>query len=127
MLREVGRVLGRGKGREMEVAIFAGNLGIGPGNVPATPREGVRVVRVLVRAGRGRANLGLVKVVKVLVRAGRGQANLGLVKVVMVKVSGTKVHVSTANKLDIKQPSALMHELLRSPRLGHKSRLVVLR
>jgi len=92
----------------MGVAIFAGNLGIDPGNVPATPREGVRVVRVLVRAGRG-------------------QANLGLVKVVMVKVSGTKVHVSTANKLDIKQPSALMHELLRSPRLGQKSRLVVLR
>ena len=98
--------MGKGKGREMEVAIFAGNLGIGPGNVPATPRELVRVVRVSVRAGRG-------------------QANLGLVEVVMVKVSGTKVHVSTANKLDIKQPSALMHELLRSPRLGQKSRLVV--
>ena len=98
MLREVGRVLGKGKGREMEVAIFAGNLGIGPGNVSATPREEVRVVRVLVRAGRG-------------------QANLGLVKVVMVKVLGTKVHVSTANKLDIKQQSAQMRELLRFLRL----------
>ena len=100
-------VLGKGKGREMGAAIFAANLGIGPGNVLATPREEEK--------GKG------------LVRAGRGQANLGLVKVVMVKVSGTKVHVSTANKLDIKQPSALMHELLRSPRLGQKSRLVVLR
>ena len=65
MLREVVRVLGKGKGkgREMEVARFAINLGIGPGNDPATPREEVRVVRVLVRAGRGQGNLGLVKVV----------------------------------------------------------------
>ncbi len=94
---------------DMEAAIFAGSLGIGPGNVPATPREEVRVVKVLARAGRGQSNLGLVnvvKVVKVLVRAGRGQANLGLVKVVMVKVLGTKVHASTASKLDIKQQSA---------------------
>ena len=127
MLREVVRVLGKGKGREMEVAIFAGNLGIGPGNVPATPRELVRVVRVSVRAGRGQANLGLVKVVKVLVRAGRGQANLVLVTVVMVKVLGTKVHVSTAIKLDIKQQSARMRELLRFLRFGQKSKLVVLR
>ena len=87
MLREVGRVLGKGKGREMEVAIFAGNLGIGPGNVPATPSDEVRLARVLVRAGRG-------------------QTNLGLVKVGMVKVLGPRVHVSTASKLDIKQQRA---------------------
>ena len=124
-MREVIRVWG--KGGEMEVAILVDNLGIGPGNVQATPKDEVRVVRVLVRAGRGQANLALVKMVKVLVRAGRGQANLGLVKVVMVKVLGTKVHGSIASKLDIKQPSARMHELLRIPSLGQKFRLAVQR
>ena len=39
--KERERVLEREKGREMGVAIFVDNLGIGPGNVPATPREGV--------------------------------------------------------------------------------------
>ena len=116
------RVLGKEKGREMGAAIFVDNLGIGPGNVLATPREEEKG-KGLVRAGRGQANLGLVKVmvkaleVKVLVRE-------------MVKVLGTKVHVPIAIKLDIKQQSARMLELLMLLRLEQKSLrfwLVVLR
>ena len=75
-------------------------------NVPATLREEVRAVRDLAKVGTVQANLGLGKVVRVWVRAGRGQARLGLVKVEMVKIFGTKVHVSTASKLDIRQQSA---------------------
>ena len=59
--REVVRVLGKEKGREMGVAIFVDNLGIGPGNVLATLREEVREVRGLVRAGRVQANWGFGK------------------------------------------------------------------
>ncbi len=55
------RVLGKGKGREMGAAISLHNLGIGPGNVLATPREEEKG-KGPVRAGRGQANLGLVKV-----------------------------------------------------------------
>ena len=120
--REMVRVLGKEKGREMGAAIFVDNLGIGPGNVPATPREEEKG-KGWVRAGGGQANLGLVKVmvkaleVKVLVRE-------------RVKVLGAKVHVSIAIKLDIKQQSARMLELLMLRRLGQKSLrfwLVVLR
>ena len=93
------------------------NLGIGPGNVLATPREEEKG-KGLVRAGRGQANLGLVKV---MVKALEAKV------LVMVRVLGTKLHFSTAIKLDIKQQSALMLELLRLLRLGPKSRLVVLR
>ena len=109
----VERVFRREKGKGMEVAIIAGNLGIGPGN-PSNPKGGGE------GNGFGKSWQGpsqfwlkvvcLVKVVKV-----------------MVKVLGTKVRVSTANKLDIKQPSARMHELLRCLRFGQKSRLVVWR
>ena len=53
---------------------------------------------------------------------GNGKGN-GL----MVKVGGTKVHVSTAIKLDLKQQNARMRGLLRFLRLGQNSRLVVLR
>ena len=106
MPREVVRVLGKEEGREMGVAIFVDNLGIGPGNVLATLREEVREVRDLVRAGRVQANLGLVREVRDLVRTGRGQAQVGMVKGEMVKVLGTKVHVSIASKLDIRQQSA---------------------
>jgi hypothetical protein len=60
----------------------------------------------LVRTGRVQANSGLVREVRDLVRTGRGQAKVGTVKVVMVKVLGTKVHVSTASKLDTRQQSA---------------------
>ena len=93
----------------MGVAIFAGKWGIGPGNVLATLRDLVREareVRDLVRTGRVQANSGLVREVRDLVRTGRGQAKVGTVKVVMVKVLGTKVHVSIASKLDIRQQSA---------------------
>ena len=62
--KERERVLEREKGREMGVAIFVDNLGIGQGNVLATLREEVREVRDLARAGRVQANLGLVKVVR---------------------------------------------------------------
>ena len=85
--KERARGLERERGKVMGVAIFAGKWGIGPGNVLATLREEVREVRDLVRAGRG-------------------QAKLGMVEVVMLKVLGTKVHVSTASKLDTKQQSA---------------------
>ena len=44
----------------------------------------------------------------------------------MVKVGGTKVRVSIAIKLDIKQQNARMRELLRFLRLGQKSKLGVL-
>ena len=96
------------------------NLGSGPGNVLATPR-GEEKGKGLIRAGWGQDNLGMVKVmVKVLdVKV--------LVASVTVNVLGTKVHVSTAIKLDIKQQSAQMHELLRFLRLGQKSKLVVVR
>ena len=90
----------------MGVAIFAGKWGIGPGNVVATLRENGREVRGLVRTGRGQVQVGMVREVRDLVRAGRGQAQVGMVKVEMVKVLGTKVHVSTASKLDIRQQSA---------------------
>ncbi len=51
-----GKGFGEGKRKgDGSCHIFVDNLGSGPGNVPATPREEVRVVRVLVRAGRGQA------------------------------------------------------------------------
>ena len=90
-------------------AIFAGKWTIGPGNVLATFRDlvrEVREVRDLVRTGRVQANSGLVREVRDLVRIGRGQAQVGMVRGEMVKVLGTKVHVSTASKLDIRQQSA---------------------
>ena len=90
----------------MGVAIFAGKWGIGPGNVLATLREKVREVRGLVRTGRGQVQVGMVREVRDLVRTGRGQAQVGMARGEMVKVLGTKVHVSTASKLDIRQQSA---------------------
>ena len=99
----------------MGVAIFAGRWDIGPGNVPAIPKVVVREVRDLGKTGRGQ---GMVREVRDLGRTGRGQ---GMGKGVMVKVLGTKVHVSTAIKLDIKQQSARMRELLRLLRLGQES------
>ena len=45
----------------------------------------------------------------------------------MENASSSKVNVSTAIKLDIKQKSAQMLEVLRLLRLGQNSRLVVLR
>ena len=103
--KERERVVERDKGREMGVAIFVDNLGIGPQNVLATLRE-VREVRDLVRTGRVQANSGLVREVRDLVRTGRGQAQVGMVRGEVVKVLGTKVTVSTASKLDIRQQSA---------------------
>ena len=101
------RVLGKEKGREMGVAIFVDNLGIGPGSVPATLREEVRAVRDLVSLIH---STHLVRVVRGMVRTGRGQR---MVKVVMGKVLGTKVHASTASKLGIRQLSARTHVWLR--------------
>ena len=106
---EAVKVLGREKGREIGVAIFVDNLSIGPGNVVATPRDLVRearAVRDLVRTGRVQAKSGLAREVRDLVRTDRGQAQVGMVRDKMVKVLGTKVHVSTASKLDIRQQSA---------------------
>ncbi len=100
--REVVKVLGKEKGREMGVAIFVDNLGIGPGNVQATPMEDEK--ESLVRAGRGQTNLGMVKVKVSMVKE-------------MVQVLGTKVHVSMAIKLDIQQQNARMRGLLRFLRL----------
>ena len=93
----------------MGAAIFVDNLGIGPGNVLATPRDlvrEVRAVRALVRTGKIQANSVLVREVRDLGRTGRGQAQGGMVKVVMVKVLVTKVRVSTATKWDTRQQSA---------------------
>jgi hypothetical protein len=90
----------------MGVAILAGRWTIGLGNVLATRRDLVREVRDLVRTGRVQAKSGLVREVRDLVRTGRGQAQVGMVRGEMVKVLGTKVHVSTASKLDIRQQSA---------------------
>ena len=118
--REVVKVLGKARGREMGVAIFVDNLGIGPGNAQATPKEGKKE-KGLVRAGRGQTNMGMVKVME------RVLVGKVLVVKVMVKVLGTKVHVSIAIKLDIDQQSARMRDLLRFLRLGQKSKLVVLR
>ena len=71
-----------------------------------TLSEKAREVRVLVRTGRGQVQVGMVREVRDLVRTGRGQAQAGMVRGEMVKVLGTKVHVSTASKLDIRQQSA---------------------
>ena len=76
--------------------------GIGPGNVLTTLREKVREVMVLVRTGRGQVQVGMVREVRDLVRTGRGQAQVGIVRGEMVEVLGTKVHDSTASKLDIR-------------------------
>ena len=57
----VGRVLRREKGKGMGVAIFAGNLGIGPGNVPATPRAEVRVVKGFGKSWQGPSQFGFCK------------------------------------------------------------------
>ena len=89
------------RGKVMGVAIFAGRWGIGPGNVP-TLREKVWEVRGLVRTGRGQVQVGMVREVRDLVRTGRGQAQVGIVRGEMVEVLGTKVHDSTASKLDIR-------------------------
>ena len=87
--REVGKVRGRGKGREVGVVLFVDALGIGLGNVLAAQSEVWRG-KVLVKTGRSQTSL-----VKVKVQV--------LIPKVKVKVGGTKVHVSTATKLDIKQ------------------------
>lgn len=87
--------------KEMAVTIIAGNLGIGPGSVQATPREEEKekprfpkdLERAKVKVGQGQTN-----VVKV-----RGK-DLG--EKVREKVGGTKVDVSTVVKLDIKQRNA---------------------
>ena len=94
------------RGKVMGVAIFAGRWGIGPGNVLTTLRGKVREVRVLVRTGRGQVQVGMVREVRDLVRTGRGQAKVDMVRVETVRVLGTKVHVSTASKLHIRQQSA---------------------
>ena len=97
-------------------------MGIGPGNVLATPRE-EETGKGLVRAGRGQANLGLVRV---MVKA----SEVRVLARELVKVLSPKVHVSIAIKLDILQQSARMRELLMLLRLGQKSLrfwLVVLR
>ena len=86
--RGMVKVLGKAKAREMVVAIFVGNSGMGPGNVQATPKEGEKE-KGKVRAGRGQTILVMVKLkVKVLMVNAK------------VKVGGTKVHVSAATKLD---------------------------
>ena len=109
--RLCGKRVSEGKGfwkrdGRWELPLFAGKWGIGPGNVLATPREKVREVRDLVRTDRGQVRVGMVREVRYFVRTGRGQAKAGMVRGEMVKVLGTKVHVSTASKYDIRQQSA---------------------
>ncbi len=94
------------KGNVMGFGIFAGKWGIGPGNVLVIRKEEVREVRALVRTSRVQANSGLVREVRALVRTGRGQAKADMVRVETVRALNTKVHVSTASKLDIRQQSA---------------------
>ena len=60
----------------------------------------------MLRTFRVQANLGLVREVRGLVRTGRAQAQVGMVREGMVKVLSTKVHVSIASNLDIRQQSA---------------------
>ncbi len=109
---EMVRVLGKEKGREMGVAIFVDNLGIGPGNVPATQRE--EVGKGFGKNWQGPGQFGFGKGGKGFGKnwQGPGQNWYGTGGNGK-KVLGIKVHASTASRLGTGLLSAKTYGWLR--------------